>query len=91
MFVDCPSVRLPVSRSDVPMTQVIAQAVVSDTGRIARVRLLRAPMVPVDEDILAERLIEAAAGCRLEPATLDGEPVPVYFSITLDVRGEAPG
>jgi TonB family protein len=64
----------------------IVQVVLSPEGTIARARVLRAPEV---EGVL-EALVESLRNWRFEPARLKGEPVAVYYNLTVPVVGEAP-
>ena len=58
---------------------VIVTAVVSADGRIARATILRRPRSEVTQaDVIA-----LLRPLRFRPATLDGRPVAVYFSLTL--------
>lgn len=60
---------------------VIVTAVVSADGRIARATILRRPRKEVTEaDVIA-----LLRPLRFRPATLDGRPVAVYYSLTLPV------
>jgi TonB family protein len=58
---------------------VILQSVIGSDGRIHRLRLLRGLPHGLSE-------VAAATVCtwRFEPATLDGEPVEVYYNLTVN-------
>ncbi len=60
----------------------IVQVVVSANGTIARMQVVRAPDLPG----LTDALVAALRRWRFEPARLDGEPVPVYFMVTVELR-----
>lgn len=80
---------LPVPGPEAPGRPLVVQAVVSDTGRVARVRLLRTPPIPgLAPEALDARLVATLREARFEPARLDGEPVAVYFNLTLRPAAE---
>lgn len=80
---------LPIPASAVPDRPVLVQVVVSDTGRVAKVRLLRAPPIAgLEPEVLDARLIATLGELRFEPARLDGEAVAVYYDLTLVVDSE---
>lgn len=60
---------------------VIAQAVIDETGKVTSVRVLK--------DLshgLTEQAVEAMKRWRFAPATLGGEPVAVYFNLTVSFK-----
>lgn len=59
---------------------LIVQLVVTERGRVARARVLRGP----EDEAAAELLAENLRQWRFEPARLRGEPVAVYYNVTLD-------
>lgn len=90
--------RLPeAALADVSVPLAIVQVVVSTDGRVARMRVMRAPDVPG----LTEALVEALGRWRFEPARVSdrmvdraggrvgGEPVAVYFMVTVPLRADA--
>lgn len=73
-------VELPAASSASPgRGTVIAEVVISPTGRIARARILRAPEL----EGLADAVLVALRKWRFQPARLDGKPVAVYYTVTL--------
>lgn len=60
---------------------VIAQAVIERDGRIGDLRILKA-----DDPEMALATLDAICEWTFEPATLDGEPVPVYYNLTMNFR-----
>lgn len=82
-------VALPLPPGRIPERPVIVQVILSDRGRVARARLLRAPPLPgIGTAPLRERLVEALREFLFEPATLEGKPVAVHYSLTLDLAAE---
>jgi hypothetical protein len=82
-------VALPIDPSEVPGRPLLVQVVVSDTGRVARARILRDPSLPsVRKDVLRQRVVAALRGFRFSPATLDDRPVAVYYDLSLPVTNE---
>lgn len=61
---------------------LIVQAVVAQDGRIARVKVLRGPQ----DEILNQALAEAMKEWRFVPARVQGEPVAVYYVLTIPVN-----
>lgn len=57
---------------------VILQAVIDVVGNVTRVKILKG--LP---EGLAESAMETVKEWRFKPATLDGEPVPVYLNLTV--------
>jgi TonB family protein len=57
---------------------VILQAVIDAVGNVTRVKILKG--LP---EGLAESAVETVEQWRFKPATLDGEPVPVYLNLTV--------
>lgn len=58
---------------------VILQAIVDAMGRVSNVKVLKG--LPMG---LSESAVETVAEWRYRPATLNGEPVPVYFNFTIN-------
>lgn len=80
---------LPIEPQEVPERPLIVQIVLSDSGRVARARLLHAPpILGLEQGVLETRLVEALRRFRYQPARLDGEPVAVYYNITLEMAPE---
>jgi TonB family protein len=61
--------------------QVVLQAVIETSGRTTDIEILR--VTPAGNVELAEAAIEAVEQWRYEPATLDGKPVAVYFTVVV--------
>ena len=57
---------------------VILEAIIDEQGRVRNVKVLKG--LP---EGLSESAVETAAEWEFEPATLNGEPVPVYFNLTI--------
>ena len=81
VLIERAAARLPASSEQVNGPAIV-QTVVSADGRVARMQVVRAPKVPG----LTEALVEALDRWRFEPAHLDGEPVPVYYMVTVELR-----
>lgn len=80
---------LPLELERVPSRPLLLQAVVSDTGQVARARILRDPAVPgVGASELERRAVDALRTFRFEPAVVGGRPVAVYFDLSVEMRGE---
>jgi len=62
---------------------VIAQAIIDIEGRVGSVRILKG--LPHG---LSESAIETLKTWRFRPATLEGEPVAVYYNLTMNFRLE---
>ncbi|HKV07323.1 MAG TPA: TonB family protein [Thermoanaerobaculia bacterium] len=60
---------------------VTVEAVIDEQGRVTDVRLLRGLPMGLDQEALA-----AVRQWRFTPATLQGQPVNVYFSLTVNFR-----
>jgi protein TonB len=60
---------------------VIVEAIVDPRGDVTRVRVLKG--LPMGLDRAAAKAIE---GWKFRPATLHGEPVAVYFVLTVNFR-----
>jgi len=73
--------RLP-APSDAANGLAIVQTVVSTDGKVVRMQVMRAPAAPGLDDAL----VDALRRWRFEPARLDGEPVPVFFMVTVELR-----
>ena len=61
--------------------QVIAHTVITEEGRVESVEILETPR-PEFGDAVRESL----AKWKFEPATLDGEPVSVFYQLTINFR-----
>ena len=57
---------------------VILEAVIDEKGRVQNVKILKG--LP---EGLSESAVQTAAKWEFEPATLNGEAVPVYFNLTI--------
>ena len=57
---------------------VVLDAVIGTDGRIARLEIVRS-----NDERLTEAATEAVADWTFEPATLHGEPVAVYYTLTV--------
>jgi TonB family protein len=62
---------------------VILQALIDDQGRVAEIEVVKG--LPLG---LTEEAIEALRQWTFEPATLDGEPVAVFYNLTFNFRLE---
>ena len=62
---------------------VILEAVIDQKGDIGRVRTIKG--LPME---LTDQAIVAIKTWKYEPATLDGEPVSVYYQVTVNFRLE---
>lgn len=71
----------PLDGIRVPQGVTIVQAVIGADGTVERVRVLRSVHPEFDRAILA-----AVSQWKFEPATLDGEPVAVYYNLTMTVH-----
>ena len=60
---------------------VVVQTVIDETGRITRTRLLKGVHPSMDQ-----AAVDAIRQWRFEPALLDGEPVAVYYNLTVNFR-----
>jgi protein TonB len=58
--------------------RVVVQAAIGRDGEVAAVRLIKG--LPLG---LSEAVVEAIRSWRFEPALLSGEPVPVYYNLTV--------
>lgn len=70
----------PSARAEKRQGKVIVQGVVDTTGRVRAPVLLK---VPEGCEDLAASVVDAVSRWRYEPATIDGNPVPVYFTIVV--------
>lgn len=61
---------------------LIIESVVAPDGRIARFRVLKGP----HDEILDRALAEALKEWRFTPAKLEGKPVAVYYTLTINVN-----
>lgn len=58
---------------------VMVEAIIDEQGRVTNTRVLRALPMGLDRSA-----VEAVEQWRFRPATLDGKPVKVYFSLTVN-------
>lgn len=63
---------------------VILQAVILEDGTVANIEILQRR--PEDDPGFAESAREAVAQWRYEPATVEGTPVPVYFTVFIEFK-----
>jgi hypothetical protein len=81
------SVEWPASGDPSGARLLIVQAVLSERGRVARAHILRRR--PADLELSEElraRLTEALRQADFEPARVRGEPVAVYYNLTIELR-----
>ena len=62
--------------------KVILQAVITESGTVESVKVLRS------NPLLDEAAIAAVRRWRYKPATLDGQPVKVYFTVIVTFKLE---
>ena len=62
---------------------VILQALIDEQGRVAEIEVVKG--LPLG---LTEEAIDALRQWTFEPATLDGEPVAVFYNLTFNFRLE---
>jgi TonB family protein len=62
--------------------QVILQAVIDETGTVGHLTVLKT--VPQDQTDMIDSAIDAVQQWRYEPATRNGKPVAVYFTIFIE-------
>jgi TonB family protein len=73
-------VEIPVDDPDaLPQGTVIVEVVITSEGKVAQARVLRA--LPVEG--LSAAIVASLRQWRFEPARLKGEPVAVYYTLTL--------
>lgn len=60
---------------------VVVQAVIDERGQVTHTRVIRG--LPLG---LSEAAVEAISQWRFQPASLDGEPVAVYYNLTVNFR-----
>jgi len=58
---------------------VIVQATIDERGNVTDARILKGLPMGLDQ-----KALEAVRKWKFEPATLDGEPVPVYYNLTIN-------
>jgi TonB family protein len=66
------------ARKEKAMGLVILETMISDTGEVERVSVLESP-----DDRLSEAAVTAVKQWTFEPALCEGEPVGVYFNLTI--------
>jgi len=69
-------------RAEAITGKVILQAVIDKAGRVGELEVLRSR--PEEREDMIASAMDAVVQWRYEPATLDGEPVAVYFTIVID-------
>lgn len=70
---------VPVAGLTSPPGVAIAEVVISPDGKIARARILRAP----DLAGLTDAVVTSLRDWRFQPAHLEGQPVAVYYTVTI--------
>lgn len=58
---------------------VIVQSIIGENGRLRRIRVLKGLSHGLDESALA-----TLCSWRFKPARLDGEPIEVYYNLTVN-------
>ena len=58
--------------------RVILEAIIDETGRVSVQRIIQSQPMGLDR-----ASIDAVESWRFEPATLRGEPVPVFYNLTI--------
>lgn len=61
----------------------IVEAVIDESGGVREVRTLRTPILTPPCPALEDAVIAAVTEWRYKPATLDGNPVAVFLTVTL--------
>lgn len=85
-------VLVPLAPSEIPAQRILVHAVLTESGRVARAEVLRAPaLAGITTQALEERIVEALRAYRFEPAKLEGRPVAVYYNLSLTLASESPG
>jgi protein TonB len=77
------------ARKERIMGKVILQAVVDRTGRVGKVEVLN--LEPKDYKAFADNAVKAVSQWRYEPATANGVPVDVYFTIRIEYKLDSEG
>lgn len=70
------------ARADRLAAKVVLQARIDELGEVSDVQVLSSSRPEVPE--FAENAVAAVSQWRYEPATLEGEPVPVYFTVVIE-------
>lgn len=65
--------------------KVILEAIIDETGRVSDVKVLREPKGEGAESLTAEA-VATSKKWRYEPATKDGKPVKVLFTVIIDFK-----
>ena len=60
---------------------VIVEAIIDKEGRVTNVRVLKGLPMGLDQSA-----VDAVKSWRFKPATLNGRPVSVYYSLTVNFR-----
>jgi TonB family protein len=68
----------PEARAEKVMGSVIVETVITEDGIVDEIRILETP-----DERLSEAAVEAIKDWRFEPAQCDGEPVGVYYNLTV--------
>jgi TonB family protein len=71
----------PEAREEKVMGMVIVETVITEEGVVDEIRVLESP-----DDRLSASAIEAIRQWQFEPALCDGEPVGVYYNLTINFR-----
>jgi TonB family protein len=70
-----------VARKERRSGRVVLEAVIDADGIPRAIRVVR---VPAGSEDMASSAVEAVQAWRFKPATLDGQPVPVYFAMVVE-------
>lgn len=85
-------VLVPLAPSEIRAQRILVHAVLTESGRVARAEVLRAPaLAGITTQALEERIVEALRAYRFEPAKLEGRPVAVYYNLSLTLTSDRSG